>query len=67
MARMTDLKITFTTWVSVSKSISDIDVEGRMQNIMEVLERRVIDSVEETMQEHGGVFHAAKSEYEIEN
>jgi len=63
MSRMVDLKITFTAYVSVSKALTESEMEGRIGGMMQVFEDRSIEGIRES----GFVFHAAKSEYEIEN
>jgi len=72
MARMIDLKITFTAYVSVVKApISGRETDGRheekLKRVMERVEVCMSESIEEVIRENGGVFHAAKSEYEAEN
>ena len=63
MARMIDLKITFTAYVSVPKAPTGQGMEEKMNDVMQALEDRSIEEIRES----GLVFHAAKSEYEIEN
>ena len=63
MSRMVDLKITFTAYVSIPKaSIEDI-MEDSVNSMMQKFEDKSIEGIRES----GFVFHAAKSEYEIEN
>ena len=64
MSRMTDLKITFTAYVSVSKAPSETEMDLKMRAIVAALEGNMLESLGK---EEGIVFHAAKSEYEIEN
>ena len=68
MSRMVDLKITFTAYVSIVKSpVSERETEERLERVMERVEVCMSESIEEVIRENGGVFHAAKSEYEAEN
>ena len=64
MPRMIDLKITFTAYVSVSKAPSETEMDLKVRSIIAALEGDMLESLGK---EERTVFHAAKSEYEIEN
>ena len=63
MSRMVDLKITFTAFVSVPKAPTESEMGELVNNMMQRFEDKSIEGIRES----GFVFHAAKSEYEIEN